>query len=95
MRSCGHALNGMILPCTMHHRSFKWADFSKTEEFLANTAICYQGRLIAIWCLSEEMDLDILASKIIHEMFHAYQMECGESRFPEEVEALLKCFQRF
>ena len=23
-------------------------------------------------------------------MFHAYQMECGESRFPEEVEALLK-----
>ena len=40
------------------------------------------------------MDLDILASKIIHEMFHAYQMECGESRFLEEVEALLKCFQR-
>ena len=72
-----------------------WQIFSKTEEFLANTAICYQGRLIAIWCLSEEMDLDILASKIIHEMFHAYQMECGESRFPEEVEALLKCFQRF
>ena len=64
--------------------------FSKTEEFLANTAICYQGRLIAIWCLSEEMDLDVLTSKIIHEMFHAYQMECGESRFPEEVEALLK-----
>lgn len=64
--------------------------FPKTKEFLANTAIRYQGSLIAIWYLPEEMDLDVLAGKIIHEMFHAYQTECGESRFPEEVEALIK-----
>ena len=60
----------------------------KTDEFIANTAIIYKGEHIAIWQLAEEMDTDVLASKIAHEMFHAYQMERGESRFPDEMDAL-------
>ncbi|MDO4567526.1 MAG: hypothetical protein Q4B99_01065 [Clostridia bacterium] len=60
----------------------------KTDEFLANTAILYEGRYIAIWHVAEELDIDVLASKLVHEMFHAYQYECGESRFPDEFAAL-------
>lgn len=60
----------------------------KTDAFIANTAIEYRGERIAIWHLAEEMDADVLASKIAHEMFHAFQMERGESRFPDEMEAL-------
>ena len=69
-------LNGEILP--------------KTEEFLANTAIQFHGEYIAIWSLTEEMDADVLASSIVHEMFHAWQMDMKESRFPNELEALTK-----
>lgn len=46
------------------------------------------GEYIAIWNVIEEMDDMILTSKIIHEMFHAFQMQNGESRFPNEFEAL-------
>lgn len=62
----------------------------KTDEFLANTAILYKGKYTAIWYLTEETDIEILTSKIVHEMFHAYQTEHKESRFPNELEALLK-----
>lgn len=61
----------------------------KTEEFVGNTAIRFQGDFVAIWYLPQPMDPDILTSKIVHEMFHAYQAEQGESRFPHEIEALL------
>lgn len=63
---------------------------NKTDEFLANTAIMFEGRHIAIWKLDGEPNLDELASKIVHEMFHAYQMKNGEKRFPNEFEAVLK-----
>jgi hypothetical protein len=60
----------------------------KTDEFVANTAIRYKGEWIAVWKLSEDLEPDILASKIVHEMFHAHQMELHDSRFPDEMEAL-------
>ncbi|SHJ88005.1 hypothetical protein SAMN02745248_01211 [Hathewaya proteolytica DSM 3090] len=60
----------------------------KTDDFLGNTSILYDGKYIAIWRLTTEIDKYVLASKIIHEMFHAYQMEMHESRFPNEIEAL-------
>ncbi|MFO7969073.1 MAG: hypothetical protein R6U15_03035 [Candidatus Izemoplasmatales bacterium] len=62
----------------------------KTDEFIGNTAIKYQGEYLAIWYLQNEMDENILASKLIHEMFHAFQNEQNEKRFPNEFEALLK-----
>ena len=60
----------------------------KTAAFCANTAIEYAGEPIAIWNVSQKIDPRILASKMIHEMFHAFQMEKGESRFPDEMDAL-------
>lgn len=62
----------------------------KTKEFIANTSIKYKDEIIAIWNVMEEIDSNILASKIIHEMFHGYQMLNNESRFPDELDALYK-----
>ena len=62
---------------------------AKTDIFLANTAILYEERYIAIWNLEEDWDTDLLTSKIVHEMFHAYQRECGENRYADEFTALL------
>ncbi len=63
----------------------------KTDQFLANTAITYKGETIAIWRLGKKTpDYDILASKIIHEMFHGFQQDNNETRFPNELEALQK-----
>ena len=62
----------------------------KTNDFLANTSIKYNNEMIGIWYLQEEIDDDILTSKLIHETFHAFQMESKESRYPNELEALIK-----
>ncbi len=63
----------------------------KTDDFCANTAIEFRGENIAIWQLDGEVsDLDGLAASMIHEMFHAYQRERGESRWADEMEALAK-----
>ena len=64
----------------------------KTDEFLGNTAIVYQGETIAIWNVMEDMDAVVLASKMIHEMFHGFQRLNGEARFPDEMDALY-CYQ--
>lgn len=64
--------------------------FPKTDEFIANTAIRYNHEMIGIWCLQEDLDDDILTSKLVHETFHAFQSEKNESRFPNEMEALLR-----
>lgn len=61
---------------------------TKTEKFLANTAINYNGEVIAIWNVLEDMNPIILASKMVHEMFHGFQMMNNESRFPNEMDAL-------
>ena len=63
----------------------------KTEEFHANTSIFYNGENIAIWKLTgEPTDIDSLAASIVHEMFHAFQNDCGEKRYPDERRALLE-----
>lgn len=60
----------------------------KTDEFIANTSIKYNGEFIAIYNVSEDEDIEILASLIIHEMFHAFQNINHESRFANELEAI-------
>lgn len=62
----------------------------KTQEFIANTAIEYKGEMIGIWNVMEEIDPIILASKMIHEMFHGFQRMNNETRFPDELDALYK-----
>lgn len=61
----------------------------KTNEFIANTSIEYDNHMIGIWYMQEDMDDDILTSKLVHETFHAFQTENKESRFPNEIEALI------
>ena len=43
----------------------------KTDDFCANCAIRYNQEYIAIWHVMGDMDMDVLTSKIVHEMFHA------------------------
>lgn len=61
-----------------------------SQAFMGNTSIEFQGKLIAIWNLEGEKDsdLDILASELVHEMFHAFQFEKGEERFPDDLRLL-------
>ncbi len=61
----------------------------KTDAFLANTSIEYRGAQIAIWQLGETYDADIIASKIIHEMFHAFQRRFDKLVYPNEMQATL------
>lgn len=63
---------------------------SKTDEFIANTAILYQNQWIAIFRVNGTENLDEISSLIVHEMFHAFQMENKDQRFPNEIEALFK-----
>ncbi|MBR5969910.1 MAG: hypothetical protein IK016_06120 [Lachnospiraceae bacterium] len=64
----------------------------KTSAFCANTAIEYEGEQIAIWNMEGEQlkDAEILTSKIVHEMFHAYQTKKQEARHAKELEAVVK-----
>lgn len=61
--------------------------FPRPAEFWANTALLWQGRQVAIWGMREDLDLDVLASKLAHEMFHAHQHERNEGRFADELRA--------
>jgi len=67
---------------------FDGAYIEKTDEFLANTSILYNGEWIAIWQVQEPMNPIVLTSKIIHEMFHGFQQMHKESRFFDELDAL-------
>ena len=62
---------------------FKDDDMPVTEAFMGNTTISYEGRQIAIWQVSESdlLDLDRLLANLVHEMFHAHQSVCGETRY--------------
>lgn len=59
-------------------------------RFLGNTAIDYVGTPLAIWNVKESplSDSDILTAKLVHEMFHAFQKEQGETRWADEKEGL-------
>lgn len=67
---------------------FDGAYVPKTDVFVANTSILFGGEWIAIWNVQEEMDPIVLASKMVHEMFHGFQQMHGECRFPDELDAL-------
>ncbi len=70
---------------------FDGSYIERTDDFCANTSILFQGEYIAIWKLSETpKDIDRLAASLIHEMFHAFQSASGESRFPDEREAVFR-----
>lgn len=60
------------------------------ECFYGNTTIQFENRQIAIWNLefSPPKDLDALTASLVHEMFHAFQMERGDRRFPEDLALL-------
>lgn len=60
----------------------------KTDAFCANTSISYEGEQIAIWMVQGETDVTVLASKMVHEMFHGYQQIKGWDCWPNELEAL-------
>ncbi len=63
----------------------------KTDAFIGNTAILYNNAYIAIWNVtSHDSDMDVLAAKIVHEMFHAFQHTQKEERFPSELEVLTR-----
>jgi hypothetical protein len=60
------------------------------ERFLGNTSIDYNGSNLAIWYTenpSQEESRE-LASNIIHEMFHSYQITNNEVRFPDDLKGL-------
>ena len=62
----------------------------KDDRFIGNTAIQYEREWIAIWNLTDRnFDINSLAACIVHEMFHAYQQETNEKRFPDE---MMGCF---
>jgi len=67
---------------------FKDEIIIKPNKFIANTAISYQGEQVAMFRVNGDEDLDIITSKMVHEMFHAYQNEQHDQRFPNEIEAL-------
>ncbi len=61
-----------------------------TEQFMGNTALCYEGEYIAIWnvAFSPVADAEELAASIVHEMFHCHQHTLGEKRFPSDLKLL-------
>lgn len=65
--------------------------FDKPACFMGNTSVLYNGAHTAIWQLAgENWDFDVLASKLAHEMLHAYQNAVGETRWADERAALVK-----
>ena len=62
----------------------------KTDAFMANTSIVYEGEQIAIWKVQEELEIPVLTSKIVHEMFHGFQTQKGWTCWPDEMEALYR-----
>lgn len=60
------------------------------NHFMGNTAINYEGQYIAIWKVEnpDNEDVEVLAADLVHEMFHAYQYEMKESRFPQDLRML-------
>lgn len=62
----------------------------KPENFFANTSEVYNGETIAIWDISDfDGDFDLLTANLVHEMFHCFQNENGESRYPSDLELLI------
>lgn len=62
------------------------------NRFRGNTSIDYDGEKIAIWNVTEEdlHSIEVLACNIVHEMFHAFQLDNEEKRFPNDIKGLDK-----
>jgi len=57
--------------------------FPNEGRFLANTAMEFEGRQIAVWRLSAPpKSYDTLSANLVHEMCHAFQMET-KAPFPD------------
>lgn len=57
------------------------------NRFLGNTAIEFEGGYLAIWNVTEpnKENVTALAASLVHEMFHAFQRERGEGRYPYDL----------
>lgn len=62
----------------------------KPDAFCANTSISYHGETIAIWKVEGELDISVLTAKIVHEMFHGYQVQQGWDCWADETDALYR-----
>lgn len=73
---------------------FRDSEIPLDNRFIGNTAIDYSGKKIAIWKITDNdlENLNILLGNIVHEMFHAFQFENNESRFPNDLKGLNKPF---
>lgn len=62
----------------------------KDNRFVGNTSLLYDNEYIAIWNIQQTIndDLDILASHMVHEMFHVFQNTEQEKRFPDDLKML-------
>lgn len=66
------------------------------RRFVGNTAIKFDDDFLAIWQIeSIYVHYNVLTSKIIHEMFHAWQMNLGEKRFPNEFRGLGYLYEKY
>lgn len=57
------------------------------NRFLGNTSILYNGKPLAIWKVTNPnlQDPILLTAKIVHEIFHSFQKEQHEERFPDDL----------
>ncbi len=60
------------------------------ESFMGNTSISYENEYIAIWDIEADPieDPEMLAYSIVHEMFHCFQKDNGETRYPSDLTLL-------
>lgn len=60
------------------------------DKFIGNTRITYEEKELAIWYIDDINNIEVmeLASNIVHEMFHSYQILNKETRFPNDIKAL-------
>lgn len=87
-RVSGRASRRCVLLCMTRTRASSTALI--LNAFCANTAIVYQGEPIAIWKVDGEPDISVLTAKIVHEMFHAYQIGQGWDCWADEMDALYR-----
>jgi hypothetical protein len=70
---------------------YKGKYIEKTPQFMANTAILFEGEIIAIWNVtSTPENIYKFTASIIHEMFHVFQIMQRETRYADEKAALFK-----
>ncbi len=82
-------------PCALYDREgvcLEGENLPPEKDWFANTAVCFRGKWTAIWNVEVDPpgeDMDLFTANLVHEMFHCYQYEMGESRWPDEREMLL------